>query len=203
MKLILSTLITSIVQLTMFTIIPLIWWVITAKKDDDFFHWIGFRKIKRENIKLTIIMTVVTSIFFMVLSMLILKSISGVKTTFSEFNTLGVDTIVSIIITAVIKTALSEEIIFRGFLLKRLENKFGFKVGNIIQGIVFGLLHGVMFINLVNIPMALLIILYTFAIAYTMGYINEKRANGSILPSWIIHSVANIFAGFLFVFNVI
>jgi len=28
-----------------------------------------------------------------------------------------------------------------------------------------------------------------------MGYINEKKADGSILPSWSIHAIANIFSG--------
>jgi hypothetical protein len=28
-----------------------------------------------------------------------------------------------------------------------------------------------------------------------MGYVNEKKAGGSILPGWGIHAVANIFSG--------
>ena len=28
-----------------------------------------------------------------------------------------------------------------------------------------------------------------------MGFVNEKKAGGSILPSWCIHAVANLFSG--------
>ena len=41
-----------------------------------------------------------------------------------------------------IQTGLSEEILFRGFLGKRLIAKFGFAVGNVVQGLLFGTLHG-------------------------------------------------------------
>ena len=77
-------------------------------------------------------------------------------------------------------TSLPEEIFFRGFLLKRLSNKFGFKIANVIQSIIFGLLHGIMFFSLVGIVKATIIILLTVIVAYAMGYINEKKANGSM-----------------------
>jgi hypothetical protein len=28
-----------------------------------------------------------------------------------------------------------------------------------------------------------------------MGYVNEKKAGGSIIPGWCIHAIANIFSG--------
>ena len=42
---------------------------------------------------------------------------------------------------------------------------------------------------------AVIILVFTAMIAWAMGYINEKKANGSIIPSWIIHTIANIFSG--------
>ena len=50
---------------------------------------------------------------------------------------------------------------------------------------------------------SMLIILFTGIIGWIMGYINEKKANGSILPSWFIHAVANIFSGICYAFQLI
>ena len=96
---------------------------------------------------------------------------------------------------AIFNTALPEEIVFRGFLLKRVANKFGFVAGNTIQALLFGIIHGIMFFSTVGVIKAILIILFTGAIGWFMGYTNEKEAEGSILPSWCIHSIANIFSG--------
>ena len=41
----------------------------------------------------------------------------------------------------IFQTGLSEEILFRGFLAKRLISRFGFATGNLLQGLVFGILH--------------------------------------------------------------
>ncbi|MFI3173182.1 MAG: CPBP family intramembrane glutamic endopeptidase, partial [Eubacteriales bacterium] len=98
---------------------------------------------------------------------------------------------------------LSEEIVFRGFILKRLSNKMNFTLANIIQSILFGLLHGVLFFSFVNPVIAFIIIVFTGAIGWFMGYINEEKANGSILPSWIIHGLSNLFSSIMAMFSII
>ena len=121
----------------------------------------------------------------------------------SEFKGLGISALLPALIYAIFNTSLPEEIFFRGFLLKRLSNKFGFRVANVIQSTIFGLLHGIMFFSLVGIVKAMIIILLTGIIAYAMGYVNEKKANGSILPSWFIHALSNIFASIIAMFSII
>lgn len=110
------------------------------------------------------------------------------ETATSEFTGLGAAALPAIVVYAAFNTAFPEELLFRGFLLKRLSNKFGFHVANFIQAFLFGLLHGVMFFTLAGVVKAVLIIAFTGAIAWFMGYVNEKCANGSIIPSWIIHT---------------
>ena len=34
----------SVVQILLFTLIPFIWWLITARKKENFFSWIGLKK---------------------------------------------------------------------------------------------------------------------------------------------------------------
>lgn len=43
----------------------------------------------------------------------------------------------------------------------------------------------------------LLVFVFIASIAYSMGYINEQKADGSILPSWLIHGVSNLFSAIL------
>ncbi|SCX88953.1 hypothetical protein [Butyrivibrio sp. INlla14] len=39
-----NELIGSVVQILLFTLIPFIWWLITARKKENFFSWIGLKK---------------------------------------------------------------------------------------------------------------------------------------------------------------
>lgn len=87
--------------------------------------------------------------------------------------------------------------------MKRLANKFGFNIANFIQALLFGLLHGAMFFALVGVLKTILIIIFTGVIAWFMGYINEKNANGSIISSWIIHTISNLFSGICAAFSII
>ncbi len=194
MSLAISKLLSGIIQIILFSFIPFIWWIITARKECGFFKWIGLKKPEGEKHK-TLFWVVGVSVAFLILSVIILYFIKGVETATSDFSGLGAAAIPAILIYAILNTALSEEILFRGFLLKRYSNKFGFTVGNIMQAALFGLLHGIMFYSSVGIVKTLIIMVFTGAIGWCIGYTNEKTAGGSILPSWCIHAIANIFSG--------
>ena len=185
----------SIIQVAIFAFIPFIWWLITARKKMNFFSWIGLKKIDKENRGKTAIWTVVVAALFLVLSIFILSSLKGVEMATSEFAGLGVKAIPTVLIYAICKTALAEEIVFRGFLLKRIANKFGFAAGNLVQAIIFGVMHGIMFFSAVDPVKATLITVFTGAIGWAMVFINEKKAGGSLIPGWTIHACANIFSG--------
>ena len=185
----------SIIQVAIFAFIPFIWWLITARKKMNFFKWIGLKKIDNAKDNKTALWTVVVAALFLVLSVFILSSLKGVEMATSEFAGLGVKAIPTVLIYAICKTALAEEIVFRGFLLKRIANKFGFAAGNFIQAIIFGVMHGIMFFSAVDPVKATLITVFTGAIGWAMGFINEKKAGGSLIPGWTIHACANIFSG--------
>ena len=172
-----SKIISSIIEIILISSLPFIWWLISAKKK--------------------------VSLVFMTVSILTLYLIKDIETATSKFKGLGISALLPALIYAIFNTSLPEEIFFRGFLLKRLSNKFGFRVANVIQSIIFGLLHGIMFFSLVGIVKAIIIILLTGIVAYAMGYVNEKKANGSILPSWFIHALSNIFASIIAMFSII
>jgi membrane protease YdiL (CAAX protease family) len=122
-------------------------------------------------------------------SMLSPASVTG------KFRTMGFNsgTVISLLIMALIKTSLSEEIFFRGFLGKRLINKLGFKTGNLIQASIFGFVHLLLFWFLTKTTVAPLLVITVFStsMGWIIGYIKEKYANGSIIPGWVAHGLGN------------
>ena len=190
-----NMLITAIVQIVLFTALPFIWWLITARKKMNFFKWLGLKKPENTKKNKTVLWTIGAILGFFIVSAFMLYSVRNIETAASDFTGLGAKAIPSILIYAIFKTGLAEEIVFRGFLLKRISNKFGFAAGNLVQSILFGIMHGAFFISTVGIVKAILIIFFTGSIAWVMGFINEKKAGGSIIPSWCIHASANIFSG--------
>lgn len=201
MNLFINKIVSSILQIILFAIIPFIWWLVTARKQQKFTEWIGLKKI--EGGKKTLTAIILISVAFLFSGVLALYATKGIETATSEFAGLGVVAIPAIVVYATFNTAFPEELLFRGFLLKRLANKFGFNIANLTQALLFGLLHGVMFFSLVGVIKAILIIVFTGAIAWFMGYINEKNSNGSIIPSWIIHTISNLFSGICAAFSII
>ena len=198
-----NKIISSIMQIILFSLIPLIWWLITARKKESFFKWIGLKKIEKENKKSSVVNILVIAISYLIVSFITIYLIKDIETATSEFAGMGVSALLPALIYAIFNTALPEEILFRGFLLKRIASKFGYMIANIIQSTIFGLLHGFMFFYVLGIVKTIVIIFFTGIIAFAMGYINEKKANGSILPSWFIHALSNIFASIVAMFSLI
>lgn len=201
MNLFINKTVSSILQIILFAIIPFIWWFATARKQQKFSQWIGLKKV--DGGKKTIVAIIVLSVAFLISGALTLYALRDIDTATSGFEGLGVSAIPAIVVYATFNTAFPEELLFRGFLLKRLANKFGFNIANLTQALLFGLLHGVMFFSLVGVIKAILIIVFTSVIAWFMGYVNEKRSNGSIVPSWIIHTISNLFSGICAAFLII
>ena len=198
-----NKIISSVMQIILFSLIPLIWWLITARKKESFFKWIGLKKIEKENKKSSVVNMLPIAISYLIVSFITIYLIKDIETATSEFAGMGVSALLPALIYAIFNTALPEEILFRGFLLKRIASKFGYMIANIIQSTIFGLLHGFMFFYVLGIVKTIVIIFFTGIIAFAMGYINEKKANGSILPSWFMHALSNIFASIVAMFSLI
>lgn len=177
--------------------------VINKRKQEKFFNWIGLKKIKKEQLKAIICRTLIVIIAFLLLSIYMIFITKDISTATSQFDGLGLKGLISAIIYSFVQTSFTEEIFFRGFILKRVKNKFGFTTANIIQSILFALLHCAMFFTLTSILNVILITLFTGLIALAMGYINEKESDGSIYPSWCIHGIANLFSSIVALFNII
>lgn len=194
----LSELLGAIMQLALFSLIPFIWWLIAARKKENFFKWLGLRKIRPEGkLGVTLLITVIAVVAYGLLTGLFMKSFSGeVTAAGSNFAGKGMAAIPAVLAYAFIRTGLAEEIVFRGFLGKRIANKFGFAVGNTVQALLFGALHGIPF-GLVtgNMIVTVCLTLLPAAIGWFNGWLDEKRSGGSIVSSWVLHGLINFVVG--------
>lgn len=200
MTLAINKIINSLLEIILFSLLPFLFWYFSARKQERFTDWIGLKKIKGG--KKTALAIIIVTTFYLLISLILLNSLKNIENATTEFQGLRFAALPAIFIYAVFNTSFPEEVLFRGFILKRLANKLGFTKANFIQGILFGLLHGVMFFPLVGNLKSILIILLTSLIALSMGYINEKISDGSIIPSWIIHAISNLIAGIYLAFYI-
>lgn len=201
---VLITLISASIQVAIFSAIPLIFYLVKNKKITGFLKYIGLIKPERKSIPISIVVALLyfggSWLVYWKLGLLDTLRAEGLVGGAIQQMGLCVNAILIVLIKSMVATAMSEEILFRGFLGKRFINLIGFSYGNLLQSILFGLMHGVLFWGIIrNMVGITAIVLLTGTIGYLMGYINEKVGNGSIVPSWITHSLANIMTPLFFI----
>ncbi|MGE7674217.1 CPBP family intramembrane glutamic endopeptidase [Lysinibacillus sp. NPDC094403] len=201
---VLESAINAIIQVILVSVIPFIWWFFSARKEQSFLRWLGLQKPDIENkgnyfvwflFIMVLLFVPLYTITYFYLDSSILAS--------NRFTGLGFSALIPALFYAMVQTGLSEELLFRGFLLKRFKHKFGFQMGNIMQSLLFGILHGWMFYSLVPFGVVVLVVMATAFAGYLMGWINERKSNGSIVTSWGIHGIGNLIASFVAMFNVL
>lgn len=181
----------AVLQVILFGLIPLFWWLATARKKTCFFRWIGLQRPALSDRRRFYCFFIGVTAAFCGLGLILIPLLVDMDIlAASRFAGKGTAALVPAIFYAFIQTGLSEELLFRGFLGKRLSSRFGFATGNTLQAAVFGILHGVMFQGSGALAAVTLVIL-TGAVGWCMGYMNEKLTNGSIVPSWVVHGISN------------
>lgn len=187
----LNKIMTSFLQLILFSLFPLIWWLFTDKKV-SFFQWIGLKKVVGDRSKIWGMGVVVFAIL-VGLGLLLIIFVTGTKNLANaQFAKATPVAMIAMLFYAFIQTALAEEILFRGFLGKRLISYFGFLVGNLAQAACFATIHVLGIVSSSGIFTIVGVFIFTSLVGYLMGYINEQLVGGSILPSWIIHGCSNV-----------
>ena len=197
----LQRIISAFIQILFIILLPSIWWFVTVRGKVPFMEWIGLKAVKRDKVSYLITWIIGGFLLFTAFSIFIFPLTRSIETATSAFSGMGLKALPSILIYSFLQTSLPEELLFRGFLLKRLVNHMPFVFANTIQAIAFGLLHGVLFASVVSLEVTFFIIFFTGAIAVYLGFVNEKKAGGSILTSWIIHALDNILSGLVAAFS--
>lgn len=126
-------------ELLIFSLVPACWWLITARKQISFAQWIGLKAIPKKNRTKVWGWASVTSLGLLLLSIVLLKNVGTAHTIVSDFANQGWRVLPAVLVYA----------------LKRLVTRFGFAIGNLIQALLFGMLHSVIFINQLVLPRAL------------------------------------------------
>lgn len=187
----------ALLQLILFALLPFVWWLCTKSDKRSFFTWLGLKKAKaNKKISFIIAVTVSATLIYGMSMMLIIRLLPpGITNAGSYFSGKGLEAFPAVVVYGFIRTVLSEEIFFRGFLLKRIANRFGYVAGNSVQALIFGLLHGIPFgIVTGSILTLLLCTILPGMFGWFEGWLNEKYFNGSILPSWFLHGIINVIA---------
>ncbi len=193
--LLVNQLTSAILQVLVLSFIPFIWYIIANKKAVGFFHWLGIKLVKKPPVK-EMILIVAATIIEVILPYLWLyynDNLTYSGFVFDSFTQTGwsVQTFLIIILWSVVQTSLSEEVFFRGFLMKRLIHKFGYKIANLTQAAIFGLIHSSATYGQGIVP-TIVIVALTSSIGYSLGYLMHKKANDSILYGWVIHASYNV-----------
>ena len=117
---------------------------------------------------------------------------------------IGAAAVVPALLENFIGNGVAEEILYRGFLCKRLCGKLGRVPGIILQAVLFGLMHNVLYL-LAGLDVGLwyhtLTFVFTGAGALLLGWLNEKIFNGSIWPGIILHGAGNFISTMLVAFS--
>jgi uncharacterized protein len=192
-----SELIQTVIQIITFTLIPFIVYVIKYRRKYSFLNFLGFTNSNGLINLYALMIGVIISCFWMFLfsmpafKILVLDPMTVTGKIHLIENKM--DKVFLIFIISIFKTALSEEILFRGFIAKRLISKIGYKYGNIVQSLIFAIIHVLIFLLITKSILFLTVSFFVpFVMSYVMCYINEVKNNGSIISSWIIHSISNI-----------
>lgn len=187
------------IQLGVVLVIVFLVWAIFGRKKAGFFGWIGLTLPTARSMGIAFLIflvwgTVSIGLFFLPG---LHEAATGESTVAGAIKEQGFSTeIVGVIlVVAGIKTALTEEIFFRGLIAKRLINGLGFWVGNTIHALIFGAIHLLIFVVPGGPEFTLLYgaaFLFIPGIAgWLMAYANERAGNGSIAPGWLIHALGN------------
>lgn len=185
---ILNYLTLSVMQLILFTFIPLITYVFSQRKIKGFLSYIGLMAPKINNWK-NIIVSFALSYALLFIGLFIMNGGGAYKDEISKDISPAVF-IISLLLHSFIRTGLSEEILFRGFIAKLLIPKIGFFYGNLVQAVLFGMPH-FLFLNGVSVYIRIFHVIRSTIVGFIFCYVNEKEADGSIVPSWIFHGIAN------------
>ena len=210
MGLIASSVLTAIINLIVFSLIPLVWWLCRYRKKEGFFKWIGIYKPQLKCQWWLLLIFAVLYYFFYNFDFTqfvdantldYIENSSSVSV--NAFAGIGVAAIFPALIENFIANGVAEEILYRGFLCKRFCNKFGDVQGILFQAILFGLMHNAIYLLAglsVGIWYHTLTFVFTSTGALLLGWLNEKLFNGSIIPSIILHGAGNFITTMLIAF---
>jgi membrane protease YdiL (CAAX protease family) len=145
-----NEIISAILQVVIFTLIPFLVYVINLRSAKGFFNYLGLYNPTRSAVYLSVLAAVLFllgGIGIVLVNTEIKEVMLTPPSIAGKLRALGLNikSLTILIIIAGIKTSLSEEILFRGFIAKRLSYRLGFRLENFLQALIFSFIHGLLF----------------------------------------------------------
>ena len=196
---IIQEVVNTVVQLSVVMIIAGLAWLAFARKRVGFRAWTGLFPPTTRSMGLSLLIfaawSAVTALIYLLPEFVSLASAEGTVAGRIRAEGFSGEVVMLIVMLAIFKTGLTEEIFFRGLIGKRLINLAGFWVGNSLQAALFGAVHLLIFL----VPggpdftpmLGAFVLILPGAAGWLMGFANEKLGNGSIAPGWLIHGLGN------------
>ena len=201
MELLVTNLIGALTNIIVFSIVPVLWWLIFHRKKTNFFQWVGLYKPELKSKWWMVLLF--AAVYYFVYSFDITKFISAESLEVVEnsdsvaanaFAGIGMAAVLPAMIQNFISNGFSEELLYRGFIGKRLCAKFGTVPGILIQGTLFGLMHNGLYV-LAGVPVGMdfhiVMFLFTGSAGLLLAWLDEKIYNGSIVPGILLHGLGN------------
>ena len=187
-------LINTVIQVGVVLIVCLVAWLIFGRRKASFRVWLGLTGAPPLLLLLCLVLGAAGAwLLLQTPGVATLASGPGTVIAASTADGITAGAVVVLAVSAVFKTAFAEELLFRGLIGKRLYGAMGFWPGNIVQALLFGAVH----LPLLLLPDAprqtvLLMIGFVTVLALVSGWLNERRAGGSILPGFALHGAGNL-----------
>lgn len=178
-------------QVAVFALVPLAWWLQAGRPDGSFLRWLGFTRVTDGREPAVLAACVVCGLGFFGVALI------GGTGPWTSTGT-GVAVVLAVLLTAVLQTALAEEIFFRGFLLRWLsERRTGPVVANAVQALACGVLRFAVHWLLVDRELVgcLAALLLGAGSAFLAGWLRQRT--GSLLLGWAAHGAGNLLAGLI------
>ncbi len=184
-----------VMQLFVFLAIPFICYLLTKKKNHGgFLKYIGLTKASEKSYSSALGITGIAYLFT-ICYFIVLKFNGGMVISPLQ-QAYEISSPITFAFTSLLfglNAGVCEEILFRGFIGKRLIQTLGFKWGNLIQAIIFVFPHFTTF-GITPTFEVIVGVINAGVMGWTFGYIMHKKSKGSILPSIVVHTLVDIIA---------
>lgn len=176
-----------VLQLLFFCLIPLLWWCFKARKTVSFFPYVGLNLPKAEGRRAILALSAYCAIWIIAH----LPAFTQYTQPSSlKFSGLGASAVLPAFLVSFLQQGLPEEILFRGFIGKRLCAALGFSLGNTLQAAIFAALHILLSSN-ASLTAGIITFATTFVGGFMLGYLSERTFGGSILVGAFLHGLGN------------
>jgi len=199
---ILSATLSAVLQLLVFAAPPFLVYVIRRRTTRGFPVYVGLFRPVRRSLRPAVVAAAAIVPLLLLMEYLpgLREAALGPGTVAGNLRALGPSSaaVYSLLLGAWVQTLLSEELLFRGFIGRRLVAWWGFQWGNVLQALLFGSVHVALLLPAGGAALSPVVYVPAFAIpaayGWILGWLKERGGNGSVLPCWCVHGLANTIA---------